>query len=428
MISVRMSVAAAVTAGTLLMTGVAAGQVDEMAKRVLQDSAAALGRLQSLEFSARRYGEGQISIIDFTGEVKLVRPAPDRARCPMLVKGHSKGLGTQPDTFWYSLDGNGKISVVDEPNKKVYMDWPLERRTPWMNQKSAGDQVLHEVFFQTEPYKGELTSDRLELKPSTEFKGARCDVVVATRNLPGGKGTSVVTWYIGSDDRLPRRQHQSVQMGTDPIVMVYEAWDMRGNTGLKPADVRLEPPAGMAVEVYREEAPPVTPNQAQQPPVAPVEPVKLGVEEGNVPPDFALKTAEGSTVKRDDLKGHVTVLAFLWSKNTPSAKSVAVLNELLEANKGVKVYAVMSHEKSDADATKFMSTNKANFPVLLGGDEGLNKSYRINGFPGFYVLGADGRVIGFEQNSNMDRVRARLNEFVQKAAGAGGAAKEGAGE
>ena len=74
-------------------------------------------KLQSVEYSARRFGLGQLSLSDYTGDVKVVRSVLDRNKCPMWFKGHSKAMGPQDDQFWYALDGQGNMTVVDQTAK-----------------------------------------------------------------------------------------------------------------------------------------------------------------------------------------------------------------------------------------------------------------------------------------------------------------------
>lgn len=423
--NLRMTVTAAVAGGLLWAQG-APAQVQEEAKKVLQQSADALLKLQSVEYTARRFGEGMIKIVDFTGDVRMIRSAMDKGRCPMLVKGHSKSLGPKDDIFWYTLDGNGKMTVVDADNQIIYVDRPLDQRILPMNQKSAGDQLLLDTFFSTEPYKNELTAETIELQPRQEFKGDMCDVVKSTRPLRGGQGKSIVIWYIAASDRLPRRQEQIVSMGEEPIKLIFELWNVKANA-VKPAELKIDPPAGYKIDVF---VPPPQAEPIQQPQLPPGEPQKpvpapiLGVERGNVPPDFTLKTADGTAVKRDDLAGSVTVLAFLWSRNTPSSRSIPVVEELKAKYKDnhLKVYGVMSHEKNDADGPKFLADNKATFPALLGGDDALNKAYKLAAFPSFYVIGADGKVVGFVQNSDVEAIRTDLTKLLQAAVEAGASA------
>ena len=63
--SIRSLTAAALV--STLSASFAMAEVDPDAKAVLENSAAAIGQVESITYHARQYGTGMLSILDFSG-------------------------------------------------------------------------------------------------------------------------------------------------------------------------------------------------------------------------------------------------------------------------------------------------------------------------------------------------------------------------
>ncbi|MBX3358219.1 MAG: redoxin domain-containing protein [Phycisphaeraceae bacterium] len=394
--------------------------VDEAAKALLQQAADALSKVETMQFSSHRYMTGVPIQLDFSGDVMLIRTATDKTRTPMQVKGRSKSMGPQDEQFWYMIDGAGNMTAVDQMGKVVH-DGQIQPNIPAFNQRSQGEQLLMDVFFSQTPLKGEMAAETIVKEPDAEVNGEMCDVIRASKALrQGGGGTGWTMWHLSKKDHLPRRWEQGAEIGNNPpIVVIVELSNLKTNTGLKREDLAIKVPEGF--EVVKHAAPALTP---PAPPtgldpsvqVEPVPPPVIGIAPGLSAPGFELKGADGSSVKLEDLKGHPSVLAFLWSRNVPSGKAGPVLEEVLGAfpPKSVNVYAMACREKTPEDATKFQGEKFPKVPVLLGADD-VATLYQVKGFPSFYVLDGEGRIVEFFQTSDIPNLKDKLTAAVQKA-------------
>ncbi len=399
-----------------------APHVDEAAKASLQQAGEAMSKVETMEFTAHRYMTGVPINLDFSGDVKFLRTATDKSRVPMLVKGRSKTMGPQDEQFWYMVDGAGNMTAVDVMGKVIH-DGQIQPGIPAFNQRSQGEQLLMDVLFSQTPYKNDLAAETLVKEADAEVNGEMCDVIRASKALrQGGGGKSWNLWHLSKKDHLPRRWEQAAEMGSNPpIVVIVEMSNVKTNTGLKRDDLAIKTPEGF--QVVKHTAPAITPptppvGQTPTVPVEPVPPPVIGIAPGLSAPGFELKGLDGASVKLDSLKGHPAVLAFLWSRNVPSAKAGAVLEEVAGAfpAKSVNFYAMACREKSPEDAKKFQSEKFPKVPVLLGADD-VAATYQVKGFPSFYVLDSEGRIVEFFQTSDIANLKEKLSAAVQKAMG-----------
>jgi methionine-S-sulfoxide reductase len=114
---------------------------------------------------------------------------------------------------------------------------------------------------------------------------------------------------------------------------------------------------------------------------------------GKPAPDVTLTGTDGTAVKISDLKGHVVVLDF-WATWCPACvQSLPQLNQLWEdtRSQGVKVFAVNVGQAKD-DITKFVTSNRFTFPVLMDSDGAAAQAYGAEAIPQTVVIGKDGKV------------------------------------
>jgi thiol-disulfide isomerase/thioredoxin len=128
-----------------------------------------------------------------------------------------------------------------------------------------------------------------------------------------------------------------------------------------------------------------------------------------VAPEFALKDADGKTVRLSDYRGKVVLLDFWATWCGPCRVSLPHLNELSEnkelTDKGLKVYAV--NLKEDKETAKgYADQNKLTFAIPLDLKGAVAEKYLVRGIPTTVVVGRDGKIakvlVGSGKNAELD--------------------------
>lgn len=128
-----------------------------------------------------------------------------------------------------------------------------------------------------------------------------------------------------------------------------------------------------------------------------LDPNDIGIEQGQVAPDFTLSTLSGESITLSDLKGKKVVLNF-WATWCPPCK-----DEMPHFQKYYGKYAkednveIVAVNLTYARETKeriqqFLDSFDVTFPVPLMEDEEVGKPYKIITIPSTFFIDTDGRV------------------------------------
>lgn len=126
---------------------------------------------------------------------------------------------------------------------------------------------------------------------------------------------------------------------------------------------------------------------------------KVGLEIGNTPPDFELKTLAGDTVKLSDYKGKKVMLNF-WATWCPPCKAeMPDMEKFYEGNKDrVEILAVNMDTTNDVKG--FANEYGITFPILLDEKNEVNRDYGIVSIPTTFFIDENG-VIKQKINGSM---------------------------
>lgn len=120
----------------------------------------------------------------------------------------------------------------------------------------------------------------------------------------------------------------------------------------------------------------------------------VGIDEGNLAPDFELKTLDGSSIRLSSLKGKKVILNF-WATWCPPCRSEMPDIEKFyvdQKDKGLEVLAVnlTNAEKNRADVAPFLKNFGITFPVVLDEKGSVGELYNINPIPASFVIDTQG--------------------------------------
>lgn len=123
----------------------------------------------------------------------------------------------------------------------------------------------------------------------------------------------------------------------------------------------------------------------------------VGLQVGNVAPDFALSNLEGQTVRLSDLRGQAVLVNF-WA--TWCGFCLFELPEMQSAydahrDQGFMVWAIDVREEAQAVRT-FADDLDLSFPILLDEQGEVTLRYRVRGLPTTLFIDRDGVILGVQ--------------------------------
>lgn len=114
-------------------------------------------------------------------------------------------------------------------------------------------------------------------------------------------------------------------------------------------------------------------------------------------PSLTLPRLKGEMFEHKELEGKNTVVYFFAPWCHVCHASIGNLEDFYQDKKGdVNVVAVALSYDSRNEIDEFVADKSLTFPVLLGTNE-LMTEYQINGFPSYYVLDGDGKIVAKSQ-------------------------------
>jgi peroxiredoxin len=122
------------------------------------------------------------------------------------------------------------------------------------------------------------------------------------------------------------------------------------------------------------------------------EPV-IGLEVGNMAPDFQLQTLTGDNVKLSDFRGNRVMLNF-WATWCPPCRAEMPDMEKFHQDKDIVILAVnlADTEKSIGDVEDFSDEHKLTFPILMDTNLEVATLYMIQPIPTTYMIDSKGLI------------------------------------
>ena len=124
-----------------------------------------------------------------------------------------------------------------------------------------------------------------------------------------------------------------------------------------------------------------------------VESDEIGLERGEIAPDFELQTLDGETVKLSDLKGEKVMVNF-WATWCPPCRAEMPDMQKFHENTEVKILAVnlIETESSPEVVPEFLEELGLTFQVLLDDESKLANDYKIAAYPTSFMIDSNGRI------------------------------------
>ncbi|TFJ91908.1 peroxiredoxin family protein [Lentibacillus salicampi] len=120
---------------------------------------------------------------------------------------------------------------------------------------------------------------------------------------------------------------------------------------------------------------------------------KVGLEPGNIAPDFQLETMDGESIKLSDLRGQRVMVNFWATWCPPCRAEVPDLQKFYE-NKDIEILAInlTGTEKNRSDVDEFASEFGMTFPILMDENTAVANQYQIQPIPSSFMIDSEGRI------------------------------------
>ncbi|MDX2146281.1 MAG: TlpA disulfide reductase family protein [Planctomycetota bacterium] len=289
----------------------------------------------------------------------------------------------EPEAFKLGHDGATARSLREQ--EQVLLERTIRK---------SGD--LH-AFFATQGARGlvawELFDDKaFDPKGALSYEGESKvggELVDAVAVLPADRDAGVATYYVArGSGQIVRvdRESPAGSAATETLSLVMSEINL--NELAQPGQFVLTAPDGYTVRSADERKP----KRERRP--APEQSDNGLLPVGSQAPDFELKDPGGNTFTLASFKDKVVLLDFWGSWCPPCRAAMPGMQRLHERfkNKPVAVVGLNFERSRDADPQAFMRQNKYTYKLLLNA-ETIAPKFQVSGWPTFYVLDQNGKVL-----------------------------------
>lgn len=120
---------------------------------------------------------------------------------------------------------------------------------------------------------------------------------------------------------------------------------------------------------------------------------QVGLEIGQIAPEFELTTLAGETVKLSDFRGQKVMINF-WATWCPPCRAEMPDMQKFHENKDVKILAVnlLETEAAPGDVQDFVNELGLTFSILLDKKSDVASQYKVAAYPSSFMVDSNGRI------------------------------------
>lgn len=381
----------------------------QSANEILDASKAALAEVAGFQAQFRMSGEGGSMFAETMPSMN-----------GKVIFGQNESFGRVIRTVGESKDKqkdpSKPLDQLITPDRYVWVDFQKKIITEAPNSPSARglpsslSLVLLDSIILDDPYaKDANNAESITLGAAEEVAGVMCDQIMIKREKPegnarrGAQSYTDVIWWIGKDDKLPRKVHQITDAGMVKITLAFELSNLQvGAPNPDQLDVRRPEDFRFISKMPkpREESPtdveimdepetidrptPPTPS-ARAEPRTPTNPLA---------PLYAFTTVDGRDIDNTSQQGRVTVLYFTGSWCVPCVETGPLVDSIRSEieNDGLDLFALSIRE---GDPKRAELAFKASYPMIpLSVNPGsIGSDFKVRVYPTIVVIDALGEIV-----------------------------------
>lgn len=370
------------------LTSVAAAQTPD-ATSVIISAAEAMMDVRSASYDGRLEMEGGRKRRTVTGKVLIEKTDfSDTIGAKIAIRGKLSGAGVEgTESFEAAYNGAMVRRLLGGSN--VVMQADLGYGGEELLRGAFGALILMN-FLSLEPYALELGDVELSYEGTEITGGTTCDIIQARHPR------AVVRWYLGAEDRLPRKQErQFLSADGTRVKSELTLRNLVVNRDIDDADFEIEVPPAATLEMVGRKPPPT-------------------INVGDVVPDWTLTDSDGKQTTLSDYRGQVVLLDF-WASWCPHCKRAMPAMQRLHdeyENRGVAVFGINCRDHGDVEPGKLVRDRGFSYPVILDGNK-IAPQYRVMGLPAFFIIDKDGRLVHSHAGFPAD-AEAKLKSIIER--------------
>jgi len=397
-----------VVSAVVCLVSPALAQDDDSARQRLEESRAAIGDLDTLQYTGEVSSEGGLfgTIQELTSIVWMEREGEGEAaewnhrRQGSVVVNDPRSGDTEEVEFDVVRKGPN-VTYIAHDLRTVYERFHRAARHRSITVAQTGWIA---EFVQDTPFERELTLPEVRMTldiGGDTVNGEVCDVV----EVDFGDQRQVVRWSISQESDLPRRKE--TRLGADNMQM-YTITNLAIDQELPENIFELERPEGYAFNTTVRRTARDATRQEQRQVYPRARPFEVTIAEG---------PGKGETVSLESLQDHVVILDFWtgWSGTSKDSRDDIQELNIQFQDDPVKVVSMTWRERGRVQAgIDAWEESGATYPLVTGADE-VALEYAVSSFPTVFVITKDGRLVFTMNEFNAETFRESIAEAVQKA-------------
>lgn len=374
---------------------------------ILEHSVAAIKEINGFSAQFKMYGEGGSMFADTLPSMS-----------GRLMMGNLEDYGKVIHCLGESRDQKKSnpeaIDILIAKDRFLWTDHTKRtiNEAPRKGNNRGAPSALNLVFLDSmildDPFaKDTLNAQSITLGDQETIAGTLCDVVIIKRATPSKSsraGTDAYTdvkWFIGTQDKLPRKVERITDAGMLKISLLFELGKIR--LSAPPVDqLDITRPSGYEFISHirkpkteqTEAAPTRTPRKVT--PKAPAAP------RARMMPAFTFTTDSGSTIDNASQAGRTTVLYFWGSWCTPCKTASPLVSEMAKEfeSKGVDVFGIAIREADPDQIRSDFRREKNNHQLVFDGEH-LTSNLRVRVYPTIVIIDNTGEIV-FQESIGKD--------------------------
>lgn len=431
--TIRLSIALICTA--LISTISPAAAQDQSPNDILEASRNAIQEIDGFSAQFRMKGEAGAMFKDTLPSMngQLFFGTHDELGRVIHCIGEARDQQTKP-----SLG----IDILIAPDRYLWTDMPTrtihERPSAGTSRglPTAIPLMLLKSMVQDDPFATDAdNAETIDLLTQETINGTLCDVIHIKRTKPKGRtsrsGSDAYTdakWYIGAEDKLPRKLEHITDAGLVKITLIFELSNLKV---MSPTQDQLDVarPDGFT---FKSTMPKPNTDQPTEPVIddpigEPIESILTPTERPAGPttprvkyaPAYSFTPENGSQITNTTQDGRITVLYFWGSWCIPCIETSPMVSKLAEelATEPVDIFALAIRE-ADPDQTRDDFSAAGYRHTLVLDADSLVSSFKARVFPTLIIINRDGEIVfqrSITKDLAADDLVASAKEAIQEA-------------
>ncbi|MFG0298801.1 MAG: thioredoxin-like domain-containing protein [Phycisphaerales bacterium JB047] len=411
-----------------LVLSIAPAAIAQSAEEVLEASRQAIAELQGFDAQFKMTGEGGSLFAETMPSMsgKLFYGTNSDLGRVIRVIGEGKDKQTEPSKPLDMLIASDRYIWVDRA-EQVINEVPRGKTT--RGTPSNLTFIFIDTMLNDDAYAQDTNdAQSISLGIAEEVGGVLCDQIVIKRSEAAARSRNTaenytdVIWWIGLDDKLPRRVDRITDAGMVKITLSFEMTNLKTKAPeAKWLDVNR--PSGFR---FNSRMP------GQEPKAAPNKPGKD--EQGSISlprddqptrpskplaPTFGFSTSDGAQINNSSQLDRVTMLYFWGSWCAPCAQTSPLIESLATEidDPTFDVFALAIRE-GNPQAAKNNFERSYPTPRVSVNPEGMTSAFKVRVFPSIVVLDHNGSIVfqrGIERDFGAEELVSAAREAVHTA-------------